>query len=285
MSGGLRVEGLTVRHDSRIVLRDISLGVAEGGSLCLVGASGGGKSLIAACLFGLLPDCMTASGWIGLGGHVCDPADRRALRALWHRQSCLLPQEPGAALAPLLRAADQVSLAPPRLGRADTLVWLARFGLDRAAARRLPGALSGGMAQRLLAALAARTPAGVLVVDEPTKGLDPDRRADLVAVLAALRDAGRALLVVTHDLDVARTLGGQLAVLEKGRIAETGPTNRLLEQPRSAFLRACVAADPRRWPPRAAMPAGADVAAASGLVIARAGRALAAPVEITLREG
>jgi peptide/nickel transport system ATP-binding protein len=285
MNGGLRVDGLSIRHSGVPMLQDISFAVSEGGSLCLIGASGGGKSLIAAGIAGLLPACMAASGNIRFGGEECAAADQRGLRALWHRHSCLLPQEPAAALAPLLRGVDQLALAPPRLDRAEAFAWLAGFGLDRHAARRLPGALSGGMAQRLLAALAARTPARVLVVDEPTKGLDTESRAELVAALQALRDAGRALVVVTHDLAVVRALDGQLAVLEEGRIQEMGPAESLLREARSRFLRACIAADPILWPSHTERAGGAAVAAGQELVIARTRGRLAGPLQITLREG
>lgn len=285
MTGGLRIQGLQVRHDGQPVLSGVSLDVAEGECLCLVGASGGGKSLVAAAVAGVLPACMAATGRIRLGGDDRAASDGAGLRALWHRQSCLLPQEPGAALAPLLRAADQVMLAPPRLARHEALAWLVRFGLGPDAARRLPAELSGGMAQRLLAALAARTAARVLIVDEPTKGLDPARRAELVAVLAGLRDAGRALLVITHDLAVVPALGGRLAVLEEGRVAEVGPAGRLLADPQSTFLRACIAADPARWPQRPSAVAGSTVAAGEDLVVGRAGRRLAGPLHMALREG
>jgi peptide/nickel transport system ATP-binding protein len=103
--------------------------------------------------------------------------------------------------------------------------------------------------------------------------------------LAALRDAGRALLVVTHDLDVVRALGGRLAVLEGGGITEAGSAQLLLADPGSVFLRACVAADPRRWPARRPHTAGTETATGEALVIARGGKSLAAPLEIALREG
>ncbi len=285
MTDGLHIEGLTVRHEGRLVLAGVSLDVAEGECLCLVGASGGGKSLVAGAVAGMLPACMAATGRIRLGTEDRAVADQAGLRGLWHRQSCLLPQEPGAALAPLLRAAAQVMLAPPRPSWHEALAWLGRFGLGPDAARRLPAELSGGMAQRLLAALAARTAARVLLVDEPTKGLDPARRAELVTVLTSLREAGRALLVITHDLAVARALEGRLAVLERGSITEAGPVMRLLADPRSAFLRACVAADPAWWPSRPLAPAGCTVAAGEDLVVGRAGQRLAGPLHIVLREG
>ena len=283
---GLKLEGLGIRHDGQTIVADISLAVAEGESLCLIGASGSGKSLIAAAIAGLLPDCMTATGYVTLGAHRVAAANQAALRALWHYASCLLPQEPAAALAPLLSALGQVRLSAPRLGRGAGLGWLARFGLDHRAARRFPFELSGGMAQRLVAALAMRTAARVLVADEPTKALDPARADELLALLAALRDSGRALLVITHDLGVPRVLGGQLAVLDGGRLVECDTVDAVLAAPRSAFARACLAAEPRHWPIRQKPgPPGADIASAERLVIARLGRRLAGPLDLTLRTG
>src|ERR1700722_8245834 len=230
---GLRIEGLGVDHDGVAIVTDVSLAVREGENLCLIGASGTGKSLIAAAVAGLLPECMTAVGSISLGGRTVAAADQAGLRALWHRQTCLLPQEPSMALAPLLTALAQVRLAPPRPNAAEGGAWLARFGLDRRAAGRYPFELSGGMAQRLLAALVMRSSARVLVADEPTKGLDAARRDELLVLLALLRDDGRAVLAITHDLAVPRALGGQVAVLEGGRIVECDAAERVLSRPRS----------------------------------------------------
>ncbi len=282
---GLRLDGLGIRHDGEAIVRDVSLRVEAGDSLCLIGASGGGKSLIAAAVAGLLPDCMAATGRICLHNRDIPAADQAGLRALWHSHTCLLPQEPTSALAPLLRAADQVRLAPPRIGWAEAVAWLARFGLDRDAARRMPFALSGGMAQRLLASLAMRTGSGVLIADEPTKGLDPDRRAELTDLLVRLRDAGRALLLITHDLAVVQALGGQVAVLEDGAIAEQGSVAQVLGAPRSAFARACLAADPARWARPPSGPRGDVVADAEALVVGRRGRPLAGPLGFPLAGG
>ena len=282
---GVRVRGLGLRHDGKRVLSDISFDIRGGESLCLVGASGGGKSLIAAALAGLLPSCMLASGRVHLGGEQRLIADQAGLRGLWHRHICLLPQEPGRVLAPLLRADDQVGLDRPSLSRAAAVAHLAGFGLDRQAAHSLPSALSGGMAQRLLAAIMARSTAGLLVVDEPTKGLDPARRADIVAMLVALRGAGRALLVITHDLELVRGLGGALAVLEECGIAEAGPSEALLAAPASPFLRTCLDAEPARWTIGRGRGFGAAVAGAERLVIARGRRRLAGPLGLELRQG
>jgi peptide/nickel transport system ATP-binding protein len=275
---GLRLHGLGIRHDGQQVVRDVSLRVDEGESLCLIGASGSGKSLIATAVAGLLPDCMSATGRIELHDRTLTAADQTAVRTLWHSHTCLLPQEPTEALAPLLRAVDQVRLAPPQIGWTEALAWLARFGLDRDAARRMPFALSGGMAQRLLASLAMRTGSRVLVADEPTKGLDQPRRAELTDLLVGLRDAGRALLVITHDLDVVRALGGKIAVLEDGTLTELGDVAQVLHAPRSAFARSCLAADPSLWAAAPRRLPGPVVADANGLVVGRGRQRLAGPL-------
>ena len=150
MRDGLRLTGLGVDHAGERFLDDISLEIRPGESLCLIGASGGGKSLIAAAIAGLLPACMAARGAVHLGGEMRQAGDQAGLRALWDRQLCLLPQEPLAALAPLLRAEDQVRLGPPALSRSAARDWLARFGLDR----RGGPALAGGIVGRDGAALA-----------------------------------------------------------------------------------------------------------------------------------
>ena len=279
----LVLDQLAIRHDGAPVLRDVSLRIEPGRSLCLVGASGGGKSLVAQAVAGLLPECMAAAGSIGLGRWTHLAADQAGLRRRWG-ESCVLPQEPGQALSASLRAMDQVGLAPPRLGRAAATDWLARFGIDAAAARQRPAALSGGMAQRLLVALLARTAAPLLVLDEPTTGLDDERRDALIAVLIGLRAAGRTLLVITHDLAVARALDDDLAVLEDGRIVEHGPAAALLAAPGSAFLRACVAADPALWPTRPRLAGAWDVAQAEQLVIGHAGP-VAGPLDLVLGAG
>lgn len=136
------MQGVGIQHDSRPLLRDITLDVPEGESLCLIGASGSGKSLIAAAVMGLLPDCMEASGCIGLGRSLLRAGDQPGLRGQWSTGSCLVPQEPAMALAPLLALMAQLRLpstGAAALTREAGAAWLARFGLDRTAARGLQG--------------------------------------------------------------------------------------------------------------------------------------------------
>ena len=244
----LDIRGLSIRSSTGDVLvQDVSLFVSQTGSTTLVGETGSGKSLVSQAVLGLLPRGMWAEGEITVNGRAIAASDVRALRQLWARETMILPQEPAEALDPTMRLLPQLAEAGgmPRARRA-----LAAVDLPEEAGRAWPHMLSGGMAQRGLAAMALTSDAGLIVADEPTKGLDPRRLALAIKLLAELRQSGRSLLTITHDLSVARRLGGTLAVMREGRIVESGPAERLLTEPEEAYTRAWLAADPATWPPR-----------------------------------
>ncbi|MFE4606498.1 ATP-binding cassette domain-containing protein, partial [Kitasatospora indigofera] len=112
-------------------------------------------------------------------------------------------------------------------------------------ARSRPHELSGGLRQRAALALALCGDPGLLVADEPTTALDALVQAEVLDLLAALRaEQGLALLLVTHDLAVARRVGGTVAVMRAGRIVETGPAGQVLARPAHPFTAALVAAQP-----------------------------------------
>lgn len=268
-----------------LLLEGIGFSLGTGEALSLIGETGSGKSLIGQAVMGLLPAGMTARGEILLNGRRHEAGDREALRAHWGSGSMLMPQEPSAALDPSMRIGAQLAeTASPSRARAA----LEAVGLGGAASfRTWPYALSGGMAQRALAAMTGLSAAPLLVVDEPTKGLDDARVMAAIDSLCALRDAGRALLVVTHDLRVARRLGGEVLVLREGRIVESGPAERLLTAPSQAYTRAWLAADPRNWPAReTAPPFGAPILSCAGLSFGHDRRKpLAEGLEVSLPAG
>ena len=116
--------------------------------------------------------------------------------------------------------------------------------------------------------------ANVILADEPTKGLDAALRDTVTVLLRRVAETGGALLVVTHDVVVARALGGQTLVLRQGRIVETGPSGTVLANPSSDFGRALIAADPAQWPAAAAPAAGEVVLKAEHLGVARGAHVL-----------
>lgn len=249
----LVLSGLTIRDRSGTALvSDIDLTLASGSVLLLIGETGSGKSLIAQAVMGLLPAGFTASGRIAINGHAPVEASQAGLlRLLWSRETLLLPQEPRAALDPTMRITGQLRASPDaRPAPAfTTQEALAAVDLPPRVGRAFPDELSGGMAQRVLVASALVGRAPLVVADEPTKGLDAARIAQSASLLAALGGAGRALLVITHDVALARALGGTLAVLRDGRIVEQGPAESVFAAPQHPYTRAWLAADPAGWRP------------------------------------
>jgi peptide/nickel transport system ATP-binding protein len=244
----LVLSGLTIRDPAGShVVGPLDLSVPTAGTLVLIGESGSGKSLIAQAVMGLLPAGFSASGTIAVNGHAPVEAGRAGLlRLFWSRETMLLPQEPRAALDPTMRIARQIGgrdavMAPDAA--------LAAVGLGPEVARTYPVTLSGGMAQRVLVAAALVGRAPLLIADEPTKGLDSARLEQTRALLASLSESGRALLVITHDIALARALGGTVAVLREGRIVESGASEDVFAAPRHAYTRAWLDADPAGWRP------------------------------------
>jgi peptide/nickel transport system ATP-binding protein len=234
----LRIRDLTVRYPGGApALTGLSLDLAPGERLAVIGESGSGKSTLALALFGLLPPATAFTGsiaWPDLGRPPRAGADIG-----------LVFQDPGASLDPLMRIGDQiaeVALAHLPLDRAAAAILavdlLARVDLpDPAlAASAWPHQLSGGQRQR--AALAAALAAGprLLVADEMTSALDTITQARITALLDALvHDAGMALIFITHDIALAGRIADRILVLEAGRMVETGPAARLLAAPAESY--------------------------------------------------
>jgi peptide/nickel transport system ATP-binding protein len=261
-------------------IAEFDMRLVAGECLALIGESGGGKSLVAQALLGLLPPGFAVSGTMSLGGRApIDLSDLSALRRSWARDLALLPQEPEVALDPTMRVGHQI-------GR-DSIAALAAVDLPEGTADLFAYQLSGGMAQRALVAMALGGDAPVIVADEPSKGLDSRLVERLSALLRNLTAAGRALLVITHDMTLARGLGGRVAVLDGGRLVESGPAEQVLVTPRHPYTRALVAADPANWTPCASCAeSGRPVLAAHGATYGRVpGRPLFQDLDLHLPTG
>ncbi|MFK3781412.1 ABC transporter ATP-binding protein [Agrobacterium sp. NPDC089420] len=247
----LAVENLTIATPHRVIVENVSLTIASGAILAVLGETGSGKSLIGSAIMGLVPRGVSVSGRIVVNGRIYDASDSHALRSLWSKDIFLLPQEPLNALAPLLGADVQVGeqiKAPTAL--ADAATALSAMQLDTEHHRKRPFELSGGMAQRVMAAIASVTRAGIIIADEPTKGLDADRRDVVATVFRMLRDRGRAILLITHDIALVRSLADQIAFLDEHRIVESGPAEQVLRDARTDYARRYIASDPATWEPR-----------------------------------
>jgi len=252
----LSVENLTIAfpkavNGSRPVVDQLSLTVEAGEKIAIVGATGSGKSLLLLSLLGLLPSQAQIRGRICIAGEAIGAMDAARLRVHRGVTAAYVPQGSGGALNPVLGVAWQVAerLRVHRgMGREEAhrlaAEKLMAVGLPTAARcpRTYPHQLSGGMRQRALMAMAFAGDPRLILADEPTKGLDPKTRDGIVSLLGAF--AGEALLVVTHDLDVARALEGAIVVMLGGMVMETAPASLLFQSPLHPYTRALIAAQP-----------------------------------------
>ncbi|MBK7907605.1 MAG: ABC transporter ATP-binding protein [Gemmatimonadetes bacterium] len=246
----LEVRGLGVRVAERrgargaghTLLHDVAFDVAAGSSVGVVGASGAGKSTLALALLRLLPAPLRLDDGarIALAGRDLASLDAEALRAVRGRGISLISQEPLAALNPSMPAAAQLAealevhgLASIAEAAARAATMLDRVGIGRAAARRFPHELSGGMRQRLMIAMALIVAPQLVVADEPTTALDPVRQREMLDLLDTLRrESGTALLLISHDLDLVGERCARTLVLDAGRVVEDGRTADVLARRR-----------------------------------------------------
>ncbi|GGY02029.1 ABC transporter ATP-binding protein [Litchfieldella qijiaojingensis] len=288
----LHIEDLAVDGDG-VSIAPFSLTLIPGQRLTLLGETGSGKSLLAQAIMGTLPKGLAARGRLHIAGQTFAADDTPSRRKLWGHTLALLPQEPWHALDPTMRAISQIAESHRHVaGRSRREAGaaarrdLAGLGLQDAG-HKLPSELSGGMAQRVAFAAASAGGAHIVIADEPTKGLDATRRDAVVALLARTSDDGGSLLTITHDIEVARRLGGEVAILRQGQVVERGPAKRVLTSPQSDYGQRLMAADPSRWPvPRPlTCKAGKSVIEARQLAMARGGKTLFEDLSLNIAPG
>jgi peptide/nickel transport system ATP-binding protein len=258
---GLRVE--TTAGDG--VVDGVDLEVAPGSILGLVGESGSGKSTVALALLGYCqPGLRIAAGVVEVGGEDLLALPERAARSYRGRVVSYVPQDPQTALSPSQRIGDQVRRvlrrhAPERDAPETVATIFGRVGLpaDAAFARRFPHQLSGGQQQRVAIAIAIACEPSVIVLDEPTTGLDVITQARILEEVRRLgRETGAAMIYVSHDLAVVAEIADRIAVMYAGRFLEHGSTPTILRQPRHPYTAGLIGAIPdhRRFTRPSGMP-------------------------------
>ncbi|MCX5428382.1 ABC transporter ATP-binding protein [Streptomyces sp. NBC_00257] len=254
-AGTLDIQGLrlTLPGTARPVLDGVDLTVAPGETVSLVGESGSGKTLTSRSALRLLPPGAVTEGTVRVNGDDVLTADADRLRALRTGTVAMVFQDPRAALNPLRRIGDFLTegvratrTAARARATARATELLGAVGLDDTVLRKYPGQVSGGMLQRVMIAAALMGEPALLLADEPTTALDVTTQAEVVALLARLRERfATALLFVTHDLDLAAAISDRVYVMYAGRIAEHGPAKQLFEHPRHPYTAALLASTPR----------------------------------------
>lgn len=212
---GLKKENLEVLHK-------LSLSVQAGEILAVAGSSGSGKSILAHAILGILPGNACMEGRMLYQGKFFDAKEKAKLRG---KEIAFIPQSVDY-LDPLMRIGKQVTGIRGTRERQREL--FRKYGLDEDAEKKYPYELSGGMARRVLIASALMNEAQLIVADEPTPGLDLGMAREALKDFRELADQGCAVLLITHDLDLAVRVADRVAVFYAGTVVETAPSGDFL---------------------------------------------------------
>jgi oligopeptide transport system ATP-binding protein len=245
----LRVADLRVEFGTRAALREVSFDLFAGETLGLVGESGSGKSTLARAILRLVRATKGSVAWRGRELLTCAPPALRALR----RDLQIVFQDPLASLNPRMTVGETIAEplcifepgleAPAR--RARVAGMLERVGLAADMMGRYPHEFSGGQCQRIGIARAMILGPKLLICDEPVSSLDVSIQGQIVNLLLDLqRDAGTAMLFISHNLAVVRHLSHRILVMYSGRLVEIAPRDALFAAPIHPYTRALLAAVP-----------------------------------------
>ncbi|MFG1950297.1 ABC transporter ATP-binding protein [Micromonospora sp. NPDC048830] len=252
MTGAVvRVAGLWAEAGGRRLLDDVSFELAAGRVLAVIGASGSGKTTLGRALLGEPGSGVRLTGRVEVAGRGVTPAEPPPPGTVGY-----VPQQPSAVLNPVRRVGTVLhEIARRHLpsggARRDRTRQAVRAALhrvslpaDRDLLRRFPDQLSGGQQQRLVIAHALLAGARLLVADEPTTGQDNLTRRDVAAELTALARGGMAVVLLSHDLHLVRTVADDLLILHRGEPVEAGPAAHVFDAPRHEWTRRMLAARP-----------------------------------------
>ncbi|MFD3403469.1 ABC transporter ATP-binding protein [Kribbella sp. NPDC058693] len=215
----VQVDKLTATAGSAILVDGVSFEVVAGEVTALVGASGSGKTTSALALLGEHGDGVQLSGRVEVGGEVVVDSNGPTAANVRGRGVAYMPQHPGSALNPARRIGTTLrELAKLHDGDVEEAVRAAQVSGDRATLKRFPHQFSGGQRQRVALAQALTCGPRVLVLDEPSTGLDSITRLQLVQELHELTAAGLGVLLLSHDLELVRALATRVVVLDAGRV-------------------------------------------------------------------
>jgi ABC-type dipeptide/oligopeptide/nickel transport system ATPase component len=250
----LSIESLNISFASAVAVRDLSFSIRSGEVLGLVGESGSGKSVTSLAIMRLLPPQARLAGSIRFELEELLTASEVSMRSLRGRAMTMIFQEPMTALNPLMRIGDQVAeavLAHEKVTRKQARE-RAVAALDEVAipnssarARDYPHQLSGGQRQRVMIAMAIVNRPQLLIADEPTTALDVTVQAQILDLLAHLREKfSLSMLFISHDLGVVSQIADRVAVMYRGQLVETGSTKQIFTAAAHDYTRGLLQAVP-----------------------------------------
>jgi peptide/nickel transport system ATP-binding protein len=255
----LVVEDLSVRfptHDGLVrAVEDLSFTVRRGQTLGVVGESGSGKTVSAMAVLGLHDERRSRiTGSIRVGGVDVLGAPESTMRTIRGNEVAMIFQDPSSALHPFYSIGRQIGEAyrlhhdvSKTAARARAVEMLDRVGIPQARSRvdDYPHQFSGGMRQRAMIAMALVNDPALLLADEPTTALDVTVQAQILDLLQELqRDAGSAIVLITHDLGVVAETADEVLVMYAGRAVEQGPTREVLTRPEMPYTWGLLASMP-----------------------------------------
>ncbi|MBM6622106.1 ABC transporter ATP-binding protein [Micrococcaceae bacterium RIT802] len=233
--------------------------VGRGETVTIIGESGSGKSTTAMGILQLLPqDLAILSGTVRVTG-LDVLGNRKAINKVRGRTVALIPQDPMTALSPVLsigsqlveaiRIAGRTSGRTQATTRASELLASVHIPDPPSQLKKFPHQLSGGMLQRVLIAMALASEPELLIADEPTSALDVTVQAGILDLLMEIQEQrGTGILMITHDIGVARLVSDTIHVMKSGRFVESGPASAIVDHPREEYTRKLLGAVPQLGP-------------------------------------
>jgi peptide/nickel transport system ATP-binding protein len=228
-------------------INHVSFSVSAGKTLCIVGESGCGKSVTSLAMMGLLPvgAAQINSGQMLFEGQTLNLADPKAMRKIRGSRMTMIFQEPMSSLNPVFRIGDQIVEAvkahcdaTDAQARDRAVAMLQRVGIPAPEKRMrdYPHQLSGGMRQRVMIAMALVNDPALLIADEPTTALDVTIQAQILELIRDLQaETGMGTIMITHDLGVVAEIADTVAVMYAGTVVETGPAERIFNDPQHPY--------------------------------------------------
>lgn len=245
----LEARGLSVTLRSSIgpptLIGPVDLSIPPKGVTALVGESGCGKTVVSLAVLGLLPPGVSVEGSILFAGKDLLTMSNAEIAATRGKEITYIPQSPATSLNPVIRTGEQVKetlrfhrgLSGEAL-KGEMLSLFRSVGLHRPerVAESWPHALSGGMCRRVTVSAALACDPRLLIADEPTSGLDVPARDRVLQILGDAAE-GRAMLLITHDLEAAARISDRIAVMYSGEMVEVGATDQVLSSPMHPYTR------------------------------------------------
>ena len=220
LSVSFRMYDTALEQKDLKVISDLQLSVRPGEIVAVAGSSGSGKSLLASAILGILPGNATVHGHLHYKGEELTPEMQKHLRGA---QIALVPQSV-AYLDPLMKIGPQADGHRKPRPTEKRRGLFRRFDLPEKTEKLYPFQLSGGMARRVLVSTALITDAELIIADEPTPGMSLEQALEALQMFRELANEGKAVILITHDIDLAFEFADRVAVFYAGTTVETAPS-------------------------------------------------------------